>query len=146
MAVRINHMEQYVLNMRTRMPFRYGIASMTALPHLFLRLEATIDAQPVVGIASEGLPPKWFTKDPARPIEAEVGEMLRAIEHAARAARAVGLDSFVRLAPTDYATVMRPLEAVENEDWGRDYVLQHFQRHTAEELAAAGLTWDETES
>jgi MFS family permease len=36
-----------------------------------------------------------------------------------------------------------PLDAVENEDWGRDYVLQHFQRHTPEELAAAGLTWDE---
>jgi 2-dehydro-3-deoxyglucarate aldolase/4-hydroxy-2-oxoheptanedioate aldolase len=36
---------------------------------------------------------------------------IRQIEHAARAARSVGLDSFVRLAPTDYATVMRPLEA-----------------------------------
>jgi hypothetical protein len=36
-----------------------------------------------------------------------------------------------------------PLDAVENEDWGRDYVLQHFQRHTAAELAAAGLTWEE---
>lgn len=33
------------------------------------------------------------------------------IEEATRAARGVGLDSFVRLAPTDYATVMRPLEA-----------------------------------
>ena len=33
------------------------------------------------------------------------------IEQAARAARLVGLDSFVRLAATDYATVMRPLEA-----------------------------------
>ncbi len=33
------------------------------------------------------------------------------IEQAARAARLAGLDSFVRLAPTDYATVMRPLEA-----------------------------------
>ncbi len=33
------------------------------------------------------------------------------IEEATRAARAVGLDTFVRLAPTDYATVMRPLEA-----------------------------------
>jgi hypothetical protein len=36
-----------------------------------------------------------------------------------------------------------PLAAVENEDWGRDYVLQHFQRHTNEELAALGLTWQE---
>jgi hypothetical protein len=34
-----------------------------------------------------------------------------------------------------------PLDAVENEDWGRDYVLQHFQKHTAEELAQAGLRW-----
>ena len=33
------------------------------------------------------------------------------IEHGCLAARASGLDSFVRLAPTDYATVMRPLEA-----------------------------------
>jgi 4-hydroxy-2-oxoheptanedioate aldolase len=33
------------------------------------------------------------------------------IENAARAARGVGLDTFVRLAATDYATVMRPLEA-----------------------------------
>ena len=31
-----------------------------------------------------------------------------------------------------------PLDAIENEDWGRDYVLQHFQRHSTEELAAAG--------
>jgi 4-hydroxy-2-oxoheptanedioate aldolase len=33
------------------------------------------------------------------------------IEEATRAARACGLDTFVRLAPTDYATVMRALEA-----------------------------------
>ncbi len=33
------------------------------------------------------------------------------LEQATRAARACGLDTFVRLAPTDYATVMRALEA-----------------------------------
>lgn len=36
---------------------------------------------------------------------------LQQVEEATRAARACGLDTFVRLAPTDYATVMRPLEA-----------------------------------
>src|SRR5829696_8185157 len=40
-----------------------------------------------------------------------VGLTVEQIEHAARAARSVGLDSFVRLTATDYATVMRPLEA-----------------------------------
>ncbi len=34
-----------------------------------------------------------------------------------------------------------PLEAVENEDWGRDYVLQHFLKHSEEELGRMGLTW-----
>src|SRR5437773_840601 len=33
------------------------------------------------------------------------------LEHCARAARASGIDTFVRLAPTDYRAVMRPLEA-----------------------------------
>jgi 4-hydroxy-2-oxoheptanedioate aldolase len=39
------------------------------------------------------------------------GLTISQIEHATRAARASGLDSFVRLTATDYATVMRPLEA-----------------------------------
>jgi len=32
-----------------------------------------------------------------------------------------------------------PLEAVENEDWGRDLLLSRFEERTADELAAAGL-------
>ena len=39
------------------------------------------------------------------------GLSIQQIELACLAARAVGLDTFVRLAATDYATVMRPLEA-----------------------------------
>jgi 2-dehydro-3-deoxyglucarate aldolase/4-hydroxy-2-oxoheptanedioate aldolase len=39
------------------------------------------------------------------------GLTIRDIELATLACRAYGLDSFVRLAPTDYATVMRPMEA-----------------------------------
>jgi hypothetical protein len=38
-----------------------------------------------------------------------------------------------------------PLDEIENEDWGRDYVLQHFQQHTAEELASIGLTWENSQ-
>ena len=49
-----------------------------------------------------------------------------------------------RLVAERFGHALPPLDAVENEDWGRDYVLQHFQRHTPEELAEAGLTWEET--
>jgi 4-hydroxy-2-oxoheptanedioate aldolase len=46
----------------------------------------------------------WFDQE-------HVGLTIPQIEDAARAARGCGLPSFVRLNPTDYATVMRPLEA-----------------------------------
>jgi hypothetical protein len=48
-----------------------------------------------------------------------------------------------RLVSDHFGHELPPLDAVENEDWGRDYVLQYLQRHSAEELAVVGLTWDE---
>ena len=47
-----------------------------------------------------------------------------------------------RIVADTFGHELPPLDAVENEDWGRDYVLQHLLRHTPEELAAAGLTWE----
>lgn len=46
----------------------------------------------------------WFDQEHS-------GLSIQQLEEAARGARSVGLDSFVRLTATDYATVMRPLEA-----------------------------------
>jgi hypothetical protein len=69
-------------DLRTRMPFRYGIATMTHLPHVFLRVKVAIDGRIQEGISAEHLPPKWFTKDPARSLEDEIVEMLRVAHHA----------------------------------------------------------------
>jgi hypothetical protein len=44
-----------------------------------------------------------------------------------------------RLVAEHFGHELPPLEAVENEDWGRDYVLQWLLSHTDEELAAVGL-------
>src|SRR4051812_26746300 len=54
----------------------------------------------------------WFGGFDAVWLDQEhAGLSVQQIEEAARAARGCGLDSFVRLAATDYATVMRCLEA-----------------------------------
>jgi hypothetical protein len=45
-----------------------------------------------------------------------------------------------RLAVEHFGHDLPPLEAVENEDWGRDYVLQCLLGRSDEALAAAGLT------
>ncbi len=40
-------------------------------------------------------------------------------------------------------TDLPPLEAIENEDWGRDFLLSRFQELPRDALAAAGLRLDE---
>ena len=77
----------FVLNMKTRMPFRYGIATLEALPHVFLEAEVRIDGNLVKGISAEGLPPKWFTKDLAQSFEDELEEMIGVVRLAADWAR-----------------------------------------------------------
>jgi MFS family permease len=44
-----------------------------------------------------------------------------------------------RLAAEHFGHDLPPWEAVENEDWGRDYVMQKLMQHSTEELAAAGV-------
>ena len=49
--------------MQTRFPFCYGIAELTELPHIFVRAEVEINNRIHVGVSSDGLAPKWFTKN-----------------------------------------------------------------------------------
>ena len=71
------------------MPFRFGISTMTFCPHLFLRVELSIDGQRVSGVAADHLPPKWFTKNPQTPFKDDVADMLRVIRHAGEAAKEI---------------------------------------------------------
>lgn len=77
-------LELRVLPMRTRMPFRYGIATLQALPHLFVFSEVEVNGQISAGVASDGLPPKWFNKNPATSIEQDLVDMIAVIQNAAR--------------------------------------------------------------
>jgi hypothetical protein len=87
MIFTIESFQFHVLPMRTRFPFKYGIASMSALPHLFVTANLVVDGKAVSGLASEGLPPKWFTKDPDTLFEVDLAEMLAVIQNASRIGR-----------------------------------------------------------
>ncbi len=69
--------------METRFPFQYGIASMTALPHLFVTARVQVDGRDTTGMSSDGLPPKWFTKNPDTTFEEDLPEMIAVIRNAA---------------------------------------------------------------
>ena len=87
MSIRIESGYLHQQHMRTRMPFRYGIVTMTEFPLAFLVLRIRIEGKPSTGIASDLLPPKWFTKIPGKPVDEEIEEMTRVIRHALDQAR-----------------------------------------------------------
>ena len=93
MKVRILEGETRLINLRTRMPFKYGIATMTDVPYAFLKLSVEIDGSRQEGYAADNLPPKWFTKIPETPLGEEMAEMLRVIEHAREIAIGMEADS-----------------------------------------------------
>src|SRR5438046_10164049 len=87
--------EFFVRHTRTRFPFRYGIASMTDVPHLFVRTMVPVPGKSSFGLSSEGLPPKWFTKHPATTFEQVLPEMLLVISHAPKLAERIAPASFL---------------------------------------------------
>ncbi len=82
MSIRVVETELLGTTIRTRMPFRYGIATLTEVPHLVVRLSAEIDGKVHVGYAADNLAPKWFTKDPEQSYEDERKSMLDVINSA----------------------------------------------------------------
>lgn len=82
-TLRAREVEFFVHPTATRFPFQYGIASMTSAPHLFVQVRLMVNGREGIGTASEGLPPKWFTKDPTTTFEEDLPEMIAAIRKAA---------------------------------------------------------------
>ena len=106
--IKIRQARLYLHQLRTRMPFRYGIVTMTELPHVFLSTEWEIDGQTVPSLASENLPPKWFTKEPEKAPLDEVEEMEAVLREACQAAMHLVSDSPFAFWLRLYETCMSP--------------------------------------
>jgi hypothetical protein len=130
MNVQLHHGDIHLLNVRTRMPFKYGIATMTRAPYAFVRMFVTVDGREATGVSADLLPPKWFTKDPARPIEDEVAEMAEVIDNAVRLA--AGLQG-----PSPF-DVWRQLWQAQG-DWGRQQHLPPLLTHFGTSLVERAM-------
>ena len=93
MEIRIHSIDVERHDLSTRMPFKYGIVTLTHLPHLFIRIEASFSGQVVRGITADHLPPKWFTKDAEKDPLEEIDDMLMVIDKAGKHARTIACDS-----------------------------------------------------
>ena len=85
-AVSLKDVRFYMRNVRTRMPFKYGVAVLTSVPilHVVVRCEL-INGTVVEGVAADILPPKWFDKDPVKDYVDNVDDLLFAARAAADA-------------------------------------------------------------
>ena len=75
----------YMRNVRTRMPFRYGVATLTSVPILHVLVEAELaGGTRAAGVAADILPPKWFDKDPAKSYADNIDDLVFVARAAAR--------------------------------------------------------------
>jgi hypothetical protein len=132
----VSEFEFFVLRTRTRFPFRYGIASLTEVPQLFVRAVVTRGTSSATGLASEGLPPKWFTKDPATTFDQELADMYAAIGHAA------GTAPEIARRPVSFFDFSRELDR-QQTDWaatrGFPPLLAHLGVSLVERVVLDGL-------
>ena len=94
MRFTIRQIDFFERDVRLRMPFRFGVVTLTEAPQAFVRAEIVLEnGKRAVGAAAELLAPKWFDKNPALSNEDNF-EQLRASLRAARDAYLDGrLDS-----------------------------------------------------
>ena len=85
-----------VVDLALRLPFRYGIATVTDLSHVFVEVDVIVAGQKVTGISAEHLSPKWLFKRPDTPPDHDNEELLESIRTTLE--RATGL-----AAPTPFA-------------------------------------------
>lgn len=69
---------------RTRLPFRFGIATMTEAPMVVATARVGTEAGEVRGYAAELLVPKWFAKDPGTSHDEDRARLVEAARRAAR--------------------------------------------------------------
>lgn len=110
--------------LQTRMPFKYGIATMTDLPHAWVEIELTWNDQRGHGYAADHLPPKWFTKDPDADPADEIVEMKAVITEA--------LADVCTMSATSPFAWWQKLYALRMANSPRPALLQHFGVSLAE--------------
>jgi hypothetical protein len=77
LAVKESHVG--LRNSTTRIPFRYGIASLTRCPQAIVQVTIDCEGRTCQGFSGDCLPPSWFDKSPGKDFARQIDEMRRAI-------------------------------------------------------------------
>jgi hypothetical protein len=79
-ALRVREVAFFQRDVRLRLPFRFGVVTLTEAPQAFVRARIALpDGREAWGTAAEMLAPKWFDKDPALSNEDNVEQLWTAL-------------------------------------------------------------------
>lgn len=84
MRIRVLSLELGIRPCRTRLPFRFGISTMTEAPLLVATLRVGTEDGEAIGYAADLLVPKWFSKNPATSHEDDRAELAASARRAAQ--------------------------------------------------------------
>ncbi|MEM8709333.1 MAG: hypothetical protein AAGG01_00160, partial [Planctomycetota bacterium] len=90
MQLRLLRLELKTRPCATRLPFRFGISTMTEAQMLIGTLEVATESGRAIGYSGELLVPKWFAKNPASSIEDDNSDLIRSVRAAFDAMQANG--------------------------------------------------------
>ena len=93
MHVRLRSVRFAVSDCVTRLPFRFGIHTLTWAPTLTARVELETDAGTAIGHSADLLVPKWFEKDPGKSLQDDVEGLMASAEAAGRVAQSASPQS-----------------------------------------------------
>ena len=80
LQIRVTGVDLELHNCTTRIPFRFGIHTLTEAPMAVVSLTAeTSDGTALAGWSSELLVPRWFEKDPDRTVEDDIRSLIDSI-------------------------------------------------------------------
>ena len=91
-GVKIEQVDFFMRNVKTRFPFRYGKAELVSVPILHAKMRANVDGNSTEGFSADILPPKWFDKDPDKAYQDNVNDLILSAEIAADQFRKVNFD------------------------------------------------------
>ncbi|MGE4601789.1 MAG: enolase C-terminal domain-like protein [Planctomycetota bacterium] len=81
LQIRVTGVDLELHNCTTRIPFRFGIHTLTEAPMAVVALTAeTSDGTALAGWSSELLVPRWFEKDPERSVEDDIRSLVDSID------------------------------------------------------------------
>lgn len=86
MRIRVNHVELFIVDCATRLPFQFGSFTLTWAPLLTVRVRIETDTGQVSeGLASDLLVPKWFEKDPNKSLREDIENLIDSTRRAVKA-------------------------------------------------------------